>query len=172
MLNKISTTILPAAAICLLFNGAANAAEWQRVAPPGLGFAIMMPSQPQASEQTVQTHWGPRPMQIFAVDGGTSAYLATYTDYKVKIDDPKTALEEVRNGQVGNGKLIADENITAAGFPGKRAIIRTADGKTIVSQFFVVSSKLYQVMYVTNAPPESAKETAAPFLKSFQLLPR
>jgi hypothetical protein len=171
MLNKISMRALipSAAAICLLFSSAVNAADWQRLAPAGAGFAIMMPGAPQTMDQNVQTHFGPRVMHIWAVETNNSAYMAMYADYKAQIPDPKKGLEEVRDGQVGKGKLVAEENISAGGYPGKKTLISTADGKTVVSQFFLVGTKLYQIMYVTPSAPQEALLAAAPFMKSFQL---
>jgi hypothetical protein len=179
MLNKISmrarrvtasrVLILPAAAICLLFSSAANAADWQRLAPAGAGFAIMMPGTPQTMDRNVQTHFGPRVMHIWAFETKDSAYMAMYADYQAQIPDPKKSLEEVRDGQVGKGKLVAEENVSAGGYPGKKTLISTADGKTVVSQFFLVGSKLYQMMYVTLGAPQAAVQAAAPFMKSFQL---
>jgi hypothetical protein len=172
MLHRISmrTLISPAAALCLLLSGTANAADWQRLAPAGAGFAIMMPGKPQSMDQNVQTHFGPRVMHVFAVETNNAAYMAMYADYNVKVPDPKKGLEEVRDGQVGAGKLLSEENITAGGNPGKRIVISTADDKTIVSQFFFVGSKLYQIMYVGVGTSQAAIQSAAPFMKSFQLL--
>jgi hypothetical protein len=170
MLNKISmrSLISPAAAICVLFSSAANAADWQRLAPAGAGFAIMMPGTPQTMDRNMQTHFGPRVMHIWSFETKDSAYMAMYVDYQAQIPDPKKSLEEVRDGQVGKGKLVAEENVSAGGYPGKKTLI-SADGKTVVSQFFLVGTKLYQIMYVTPSAPREALQAAAPFMKSFQL---
>jgi hypothetical protein len=92
-----------------------------------------------------------------------------YANYKAQIPDPKKSLEEVRDGQVGKGKLVAEENVSAGGYPGKKTLISTADGKTVVSQFFFVGTKLYQIVYITPNAPREALQAAAPFMKSFQL---
>ena len=45
-----------------------------------------------------------------------------------------------------------------------------ADGNTLVSQFFLAGTKLYQVMYITPSAPQEAVGQAALFMKSFQLV--
>jgi hypothetical protein len=170
MLNKISirTMLSPAAALCLLSGFAANAGDWQRLSPPGAGFSIMMPGAPKTMDQTVQTKAGPLVMHVFGTETGKIGYAVMYGDYKMQME-PKKALEGVRDGEVGTGKLLAEENISAGGSPGKRIVVAMADGNTLVSQFFLAGTKLYQVMYIAPSAPQEALQEAAPFMKSFQL---
>ena len=170
MFNKISmrTLISPAAALCLLSGFAASAAEWQRLAPPGAGFSIMMPGTPQTLDQTVQTKVGAVVMHCYGTEAGRVGYAVMFGDYKVQVE-PKKGLDGVRDGEVGTGKLLAEESISAGGSPGRRIIVAMADGNTLVSQFFLAGTKLYQVMYITPSAPQEAMQAAAPFMKSFQL---
>jgi hypothetical protein len=170
MLNKISMRALisPAAAICVLFSSAANAGDWQRLAPAGAGFSIMMPGTPQTADQTVQTQAGPLVMHMFGSEIGKTGYAVMYGDYKMQMD-PKHGLDGVRDGEVGKGRLLGEENITAGGYPGRRILVAMADGNTMVSQFFLAGTKLYQIMYITPNAPREALQAAAPFMKSFQL---
>jgi hypothetical protein len=99
---------------------------------------------------------------------GKVGYAVMYGDYKMQME-PKKALDGVRDGEVGTGKLLAEENVSAGASPGKRIIVAMAGGNTLVSQFFLAGTKLYQVMYITPSAPQEAVQGAAPFMKSFQL---
>jgi hypothetical protein len=121
-----------------------------------------MPGAPAFSSQNVPTRLGTIVMQTVMYETSTEAYAVMYGDYGVRLD-PASVLENVRNGEVGSGRLLAETDISLNGYPGKR-IVAMVKGKVLVSEFLLAGTRLYQVMYLGD----SASPNAIAFLDSFR----
>ena len=178
-LNTISIRGLaaPVAAVCLLLGTSAAAVAgdyssnsygdgWVGFAPSGGRFGVSMPGFPHEDVRTIQTPVGPSLLHSFTYSNDAEAYCVMYNDYPA-YGNPEAILNGVRDGEIGGGRLITENNVTIAGYPGKR-ITGVIGGKVFASEFFVVGRRLYQVMYMSTSPVQSVKD-APQYLDSFRL---
>jgi hypothetical protein len=75
-------------------------------------------------------------------------------------------LNDVRNGQVGAGRVFSDSAISVNGRPG-RHIVFAKDDQLIVSRIVIDNLRVYQVIYVTNASQLS--QAGSDFVNSFRM---
>jgi hypothetical protein len=106
-------------------------------------------------DQTVQTKAGPLIMHVFGTETGKISYAVMYGDYKVQVK-PKKGLDGVRDGEVAPG--------SSGGSPSKRIIVEMADGNTLVSQFFLVRTKLYRSRAVHEVVPVGEVDSRLPLM--------
>lgn len=167
----------PVAAVCLLLGTSAAAVAgdystnsysdgWVGFAPSGGGFAVSMPGFPHEEVRTIQTQVGPSVLHSYTYSNDTEAYCVMYNDYPA-YGNPEAILNGVRDGEIGSGRLITENNLTIAGYPGKR-ITGVIAGKVFASEFFIVGRRLYQVMYMSSSPVQSVID-APQYLDSFRL---
>jgi hypothetical protein len=141
-------------------------------------FTVMTPAPLQESVQPVETQTGNIDLHLFTGQQDEIAYVVGYCDYSPEVAKPHNAeamLDGACDGAVSNtkGKLIAEDNITLDGHPGREVVIQIAHEDQppmiIKGHFFMVQTRLYQVTVV--APRSRANDKAVgDFLQSFKLL--
>jgi len=137
---------------------------WARVDSPGGNFTVMMPGAPQLQTPTESVPQGPVPVHAYILSTPEGeAYGVSYRDYPFQLVPGN--LTELRTSQVKNGQIIAQTDVTLNGHQGNLTTF-TLDGKTWVTENFIVGSRLYQVIYIGSAL--GAATHGAPFVKSFQ----
>jgi hypothetical protein len=173
MMNTVRALIVPFGAICMFLGGSASAASlfstngWQRVAPAGGGFSVMMPGTPAMSLKTEKTDAGQTTLHIACYEAGDERYCAAYNDYPTALDEA-ASLKGIRDHKVGKGTLIADLDVTMDGHHGK-VFTAMVDGRLLACQIYIVGQRLYQVIY-TSPNAMQGLTHGTPFMKSFQFI--
>ena len=144
--------------------------------PPGAGFSVVMPGNPQ--ESTTKTADGSSEIKTYKVAvPGKGVFTASYWDYPVAIaaGDVDRVLNIERDRLVATipgAKINRDGAATVGGLPGKEVEFegppgRTGDVPTSIARITLVNSRVFSIAVggtkalVTAAP-------AAEFLNSFQ----
>jgi hypothetical protein len=174
MLNTfwMRALLVPVAAIYMFPSGSANAAipfstyGWQRVAPAGAGFSIMMPGAPGVSTKTETTGAGATTLHIACYENGGESYCVAYNDYPVALDEAGS-LKGIRDHKVGKGTLISDTDVTMNGHHGK-IFTAMVDGRLLGCEIYFVGQRLYQVLYTSGNALQGITHGTA-FIKSFHL---
>ncbi len=170
MLNKFFAPTLWAPVACAILTAAAMAGNpvdsgWQRVSSTSGSFSVMMPGMPQENTKEIETKAGKTVLHSFRYVSGSQEYMVTYNDYPTNLDVDLT-LSGVRDGEIGNGRILTDSNVTLDGHRGKK-ITAWVKGKLFASEFYVVGSRLYQVIYTSD--PLHALLDAPTYLNSFHI---
>lgn len=143
----------------------ALAHSWQRVTSDAGGFTIQMPGVPEQTTQTVDLNGRATPMCNYLSRSGGETFFVTYSDYPFSAA-PGTLLQEVRDGEIGKGRLISDTSITIDGRPGKHVVV-AHENYLMVSRIVVDGPRIYQIIYITDDSQMSA--AGAAFLNSFHV---
>jgi hypothetical protein len=110
------------AALSWLICGCQKAEHWQEYSYPSDGFAISSPYAPVLETTTLQVpQRGPVEMHNYTLSLGRGYGDFLLTTTEVKTVDPnsiKSALEGTKKGFIGNGKLLAEKEISIDGNPG------------------------------------------------------
>jgi hypothetical protein len=169
MLNKLSTktAALQAVALALVLCTASSAYAntWQNVNSNAGGFAVQMPGAPEQTVKTVDLSGKPTPMHNFLFATGSESYYVTYSDFPFSVTAAQL-LTDVRNGQVGTGRVFSETSISVNGRPGKQVVF-AKDDLLYVSCIIVDNLRVYQVIYATNASQISQAGSA--FVNSFRV---
>jgi hypothetical protein len=158
-------------------NASRAQAQWIEYRPPGVGFRVELPGEPQRSEKDVPTKVGPIRMHMAAVPVGDDVvFMAIHSSYPpgVLSEDRQAVLDSGRNGGVANvkGKLRSEERITVGGMPGRKIVIDIPQGQQASVAIFVLSGDdLYQAVAVVPAGQEDSADVQR-FINSFALVPR
>ena len=147
--------------------------DWQRVAPPGGGFSVLMPGTPVERKQTADSPIGSIGIDTFTLTKGRDEF----TDYPAAIlkSKPDTILEGVRIGVAADlqAKALDERPTSLDGHPGRQYTLelpesRLPGGGLYKARAYLVKQRLYQVVTVT--PWANASSTdAEKFFQSFRL---
>jgi hypothetical protein len=135
MLNRLSkkTAAFQAVALVLVLCTASSAFAntWQNVNSIAGGFAVEMPGAPERTVKTVDLSGKPTPMHNFLFATGNESYYVTYSDFPFSVTAAQL-LTDVRNGQVGTGRVFSETSISVNGRPGKHFVF--AEGRPAFCQ--------------------------------------
>ena len=169
MLNRLSkkTAALQAVALVLVLCTASSAFAntWQNVNSIAGGFAVEMPGAPERTVKTVDLSGKPTPMHNFLFATGNESYYVTYSDFPFSVTAAQL-LTDVRNGQVGTGRVFSETSISVNGRPGKHFVF-AKDDQLFVSRIVIDNLRVYQVIYATNSSQISPAGSA--FVNSFRV---
>ena len=106
-----------------------------------------------------------------------SAYSVCYNDFPdwiFKLTDGETLLNSAATGLqvLNNGQLLLHSRISIGGYPGREALVESqtkGQKYSIKARYYMVGTRLYQIMVVVPKGRGDISETAA-FLESFLLL--
>ncbi|HEX7296469.1 MAG TPA: hypothetical protein VF251_11985 [Pyrinomonadaceae bacterium] len=157
-----------------LFGSAvAQANEWQRLAPTGAGYAVMIPGK--AEEQAInQDQYRATLYTLTVKDGGSPRviYLAGVGDYAATVKvDPQTELPADRDNFIKGlpgMKLLESHNITLDGRPGIE-LTGESDQVTVTARFYIKGNRVYQVAALVFKGMDE-KENVSKFFESFAFL--
>jgi hypothetical protein len=152
---------------------------WEKFAPEGGGFAVLLPGKPTGSEQAVESKVGTLKHHMFLLVSGTDVYMVSYVDYPDPVTDPaviKTMLDAGREGglQATHGELKSEKEIKLGEYTGREWVVNIPDAGFARARAYWVSSRLYQAMVVLGDAKTIEAEkvrdaTMAKFLDSFVL---
>jgi uncharacterized protein (TIGR03000 family) len=154
---------------------ALGGAGWREYQPPGGGFAVSMPAEPEVKTETIQLFWATVPLRLHTARAGEAAYTVASADIPpalVEAQGTDAALAACRDGSVrgARGSLLSDAPASLQGFPGREVKFSTAGGKGIVHfRVYLVGGRLYMVSCAAVAGADD--RDVARFFGSFQLLP-
>lgn len=144
---------IPAVLLTLLiFLPAVSAQEaqpWIRLAPPGTGFAVMLPGKPEEQANNKE-QFSSRLFTLITKDGtaARAIYLAGWGEYaaSVKINTP-AELEANRDNfikELPGMRLIGTQKITLDGRPGIE-FTGESDRANVISRVYVVGNRVFQL---------------------------
>jgi len=140
-------------------------------------FRILMPGDPQQSNQPQETPIGQLNLYSYAVERPREAvYMATYTDFPadyINNTDPNELLNNGRDEVVRrlNGTLLQEVRLNLNGAPGLEIKVKIPQDMVIYNRIYLVRQRLYQLIVVTTLAQErSLPRSIAGFFESFQLL--
>jgi hypothetical protein len=169
MLNRLSkkSAALQAFALLLVLCTASSAFAntWQNVNSNAGGFAVQMPGAPEQTVKTVDLSGKPTPMYNFLLATSNESFYVTYSDFPFSVTAAQL-LTDVRNGQVGNGRVFSETSISVNGHPGKHIVFAKEDN-LYVSRIVIDNLRVYQVIYATNASQIS--QAGSTFVNSFRV---
>ncbi|MFZ5571332.1 MAG: NINE protein [Thermodesulfobacteriota bacterium] len=152
--------------------------EGTRFSPPEGGFSIILPGKAVSTKQTLDTPVGPVDIFMYMVDKEDSACLVGYADYPDELmrqADYNVLMDGAVNGAMNNIKGIvkSEQDVSIRShygreiefaFPASAKMPKGGNGK---ARFFIVGSRLYQIMKIGE--DVLASPHTDPFLASFQL---
>ena len=151
--------------------------DWQRVAPPGGGFSVLMPGTPAERKETADSPIGSIRISTFTLVKGRDEFTVAFTDYPTAIlkSNPETILEGVQIGVVEHlrDKVLDERPTWLDGHPGRKYTLELPESKLarwghLQGLPYLVKQRLYQVVAVmpkANASSEDARK----FFGSFRL---
>lgn len=153
---------------------AANLAWGDTMASRDGRYSIDFPGPAQESTQTVTTGAGPTTAHILSYRSRKAEFTALYSDYPPGAVEGMPA-DRVYAGAIdgavrgSGGKLRSSVAVQAGNVAGREAVFDAPNGaETVRVRYFLVGSRLYQLMY--DGPKGSEKQPeATDFLNSFQL---
>lgn len=169
-MKKVLSVIL----VFLAVTASCQGTRWEEFSSAEGAFTVLMPGDPEAQVDTVNTAAGRLDLHSFMVEQGDRVYGVSYADYPevaVEGSDPETMLDGARDGAVANvqGTLLSELIISLEGHPGREIKVEVAGGEyTLQARIFLVDSRLYQILVGT--PIDDAFSTDVDrFLDSFAL---
>ena len=151
--------------------------DWQRVAPPGGGFSVLMPGTPVERKQTADSPIGSIGIDTFTLTKGRDEFTVAFTDYPAAIlkSKPEAILEGVQIGVEADlrAKVLDERPTSLDGYPGRQYTLELPESKLpgggiYKVRAYLVKQRLYQVVAVT--PKANASSTdAEKFFQSFRL---
>jgi hypothetical protein len=153
-----------------------GAASWQKFAPEGIGFSVLMPGKPVVSEQPVDTDSGKLINHIHSSNLDGVYYMLIYSDFPTPVSDP-TLIERMLDGAREQGLLairgvLKDEKVIKLGNnAGRQWLVAVPGGNTVHVRAYWVTQRLYQLLVLTTDPPEKPthQTEVLRFLDSFSV---
>jgi hypothetical protein len=177
-MSPVRRRSVAAAGMCLwLLLGDASSQQhnppgWREFGIPAGRFKVLMPGAPKTSRQTIKTDIGNVAATRYTVtDAANVTYDVLLNDYPksgIAKANPQKLLDSVRDGLVyqTKGRLIAENSITLANFPGRDQEIIGGDGTHYRIRLVWSDNRLYQIMAVTPGKP---RPDANVFFDSFRI---
>ncbi|MBP0002089.1 MAG: hypothetical protein J7641_24365 [Cyanobacteria bacterium SID2] len=153
-----------------------NPIEWRIFASREGRFQVMLPTPPETHTEAVNLPGQSISLHTFAANDSQSEYLITYSDYPqefiTQLGEPTQFLQSVKQGFLSGIQANEDFSMVLRldGYPGLEVEYTTAEGTIGFARFYLVNSRLYQVI-ATSRGVESGSfpENADRFLTSFAL---
>jgi hypothetical protein len=151
-----------------------KAEDWQKFAPDGVGFSVLMPGKPEVSEQPVDTDSGKLINHIHSTKLDGVYYMVIYSDFPTPVSDP-TLIERMLDGAREQGLaavkgLLKDEKLITLGTnAGREWLVAMPGGSTLHARAYWVTQRLYQLLVLTRDLPEKPMHQVevAKFFDSF-----
>lgn len=153
--------------------------SWEKFAPAGSGFSVLLPGKVTSQEQLVDRPNGKMPHYISYASLGDDAFLVTYMRFPDSITDAasiKLMLDSGRDqGVAASGAILKSETqITLDGYAGREWLMALPKGIKAQARAYWVDKTLYQVIVVssemqTPAAAQLTTERSLRFFNSFKL---
>lgn len=160
-------------------------AQWKEFVSKEGEFKVRMPGVPSEVSQPIESKPGSAVGHFHNLITKTAEYVVGYTIFTRDLETfqpGKVTLDGIRDRMLAkeSGKLLSEQDITAAGHPGRSLVIDVSDG-IFRDRYFLVGNRMYTVTVFTpkvkarsDADTEGirkAQESVANrFLDSFSLL--
>lgn len=143
--------------------------------PPGAGYRIEFPAQPQPWEESSDPNAPKMYGAELETEGGTLYYGSVYNEMRNPNGNPEAQLDAARDGAVRGNKgstLRSEQKIMIGGVPARRIIIDVTPDKLVIVQLMAISGgRLYQATWTGPLGRENGPEPGR-FLGSFAFVPR
>ncbi|MDT4967097.1 MAG: hypothetical protein QOJ64_1834 [Acidobacteriota bacterium] len=159
--------------------------QWKEFVPNEGGFKVRMPGVPSEVSQPIGSKPGSAVGHFYNLITKTAEYVVGYTIFARDLETLQpgnVTLDGIRDRMLvrESGKLLSEQDISAAGHPGRSLVIEVSDG-IFRDRYFLVGNRLYTVTVFTSkvkarsdvdtAGIRRAQESVANrFLDSFSLL--
>jgi hypothetical protein len=152
-------------------------AEWQQVAPPGIGFQALVPGTPRVEHTTQETPAGKVELHKFMVEpkGKKEMFLVLSIRYPEEVsrelDGPEKLLQIGRQDllSASQGQLQSERPIVLNGWPGLELEVLPPKGAIIKARIYATKNQIFEA-WVHVPKIRLRSEDVQKFLDSFQLL--
>jgi hypothetical protein len=158
-----------------LLAAAAQDAGWMEFKGKEGGFTVLMPGKPREIQQAVRTPTGTIDVTLYAVErrGGEASYavgFAEFPEQSVATGTVGRRLDIARDGAVAQAKgtLISEKRISIDKYPGRELRIDVESKSNVLTRFYAVKNKLYQLVVAGTREQVDSKDTEK-FFDSFKL---
>lgn len=147
---------------------------WIEFSPPGGGFSVLMPSQPQESSAPTASGEKARTYQIVTALNNIRAMAVSYASQPPS-SSPVVLSDKVLNAARDNalsnlsGKLLEESSIKLGSFPGKEFRMRLPKGNVVTQRIYLANNRQYSLMVITLPQNVNVPEVSK-FLDSFKIL--
>jgi hypothetical protein len=176
---KSLSRILPLTLLMIVSIGVLHAQEVVK-SPKGKFTARLPNGFPSANESStnVPTAVGTLKMTTFMSTNEEAVCIIAYADYPAKAfkeTDLEVMLDNTRDGAMEkiNGEILREESITLNGYPGRSVYCSSSSGGSMIYgrfDYYIVKSRLYQVVYMTSNEEEVSHPNTEAFFDSFALI--
>lgn len=152
---------------------------WEKFSPEGGGFAVLFPSKPTGSEESIKTQIGTLMHHMYSLETATSFFMVSYVDYPEPVTDRaliNTMLDAGREGglEATHGELKSEKEIKIGENLGREWVVNIPGGGLARARAYWVSRRLYQAVIMMpetkNIEAEKSRDaTMSKFLDSFVL---
>jgi hypothetical protein len=148
---------------------------WQTFTSEEAGFAIDMPGEPQASNQSTDSPLGQITFYFYQLSVGNAHYAVSYNDYPVPVTDLDIdeLLMEGINGAAQGSEV---QNVKKADVQGQPGIEGEINGQGVTHVWYkgvMVDARLYQVIFTAPEGERAVFDNSAhKFIDSFALIGR
>lgn len=149
--------------------------SWVRLAPPGSGFAVMVPGQAEEQTSNKDQLFTSKIYTVIVKDGlggGRAIYLTGVGDYAATIKvDPQGELNANRDNfikELAGTKLLESHNITLDGRLGIE-FTGESDRATVKCRFYVKGNRVFQLAAMTFKGVDETKNVNK-FFDSFAFI--
>jgi hypothetical protein len=159
--------------------------QWKEFVSKEGGFKVKMPGVPSEVSQPIETKAGSAVGHLHNLITKTAEYVVGYIVFAQDLETlqpSKVTLDGIRDHTLAkeNGKLLSEQDTSAAGHPGRALVIEVSDG-IFHDRYFLVGNRLYTVtVFTPTAKGRSEADTegirraqeslANRFLNSFNLV--
>jgi hypothetical protein len=146
---------------------------WKTFTSEADGFAVDMPGEPQASNQSTESSLGEITFYFFQLAAGDAQYVASYNDYPVASEslDAEQLLNDAIEGAAQGSEVDNLRMVEVQGNPGIEGEINALGVTHVWYRAILVANRMYQL--IVTAPEASKEEFDAGawrFIDSFKLL--
>jgi hypothetical protein len=163
MLKQISISILLLLLLTSTLPGAQHG-DWVKVAPPGAGFSVMMPSKPNESMETKEDYT----LHSYGAVMADTIFIVVYGDYapSMKMNEAAELIANRDNFLKGvNAQLISSKEIKLSGRSGLE-FTGEDDRRLYKSRVYIFGNRVHQIASATLKGDEDT-ESVDRFFASF-----
>jgi hypothetical protein len=144
--------------------------RWKEFTSSDRSFSVLLPGVPTEASQPVNTKPDSPVLHYYALTTVAAEYSVGYTVFGRDVENPKTSkmmFDGIRDRTLAkeSGKLISEQDISAADHPGRAITMEVSDG-IFRDRYFLVGNRLYTLSIFTRKVKAQTEEFTAGIRKS------